>query len=308
MHPTLFELFGVQASSFYVLIITAGLFATAVASLTAERIGERGEVMPYAVFIAVIAGLFGARLLHVVAEGDFWTYVHLCTDPSQVDVHLSEGACRATANGVWDAAKNVCHPRDRDCLEWLAIWDSGKAYYGGVIGAIIGVYFFLRREGFPIGKGADIAAIVAPLAQGVGRLGCLLAGCCFGATCPLPWGVSFPPGSPASSSQIAAHAIAPGSWSIPVHPTQLYEAVAGLAISAFVLLWVHPRKRYDGQVSAATLALYAIARFLIEFVRDDVRGSALGLSTSQLIGIVALLGAGLIHWRAIRERDSRRSD
>ena len=84
-----------------------------------------------------------------------------------------------------------------------------------------------------------------------------------------------------------------------MHPTQIYESAASLAIAAFCLLWVHGRKRYDGQVFAAFLALYAIARFLLEFLRRDDRGGLLGLSTSQLIG-VALLGAGGRHPRGAR--------
>jgi phosphatidylglycerol:prolipoprotein diacylglycerol transferase len=90
-------------------------------------------------------------------------------------------------------------------------------------------------------------------------------------------------------------------WSLPVHPTQVYESAASLAISAVCLLWVHPRKRYDGQVFASFLVLYAAARFAIEFLRRDARGGLLGLSTSQLLGI-ALVGAALaIHvWRGRR--------
>jgi phosphatidylglycerol:prolipoprotein diacylglycerol transferase len=58
---------------------------------------------------------------------------------------------------------------------------------------------------------------------------------------------------------------------------------------------VHPRKRYDGQVFAAFLALYAVARFVLEFLRRDDRGGLAGLSTSQLVGIGLLLAAGAIH-------------
>jgi phosphatidylglycerol:prolipoprotein diacylglycerol transferase len=84
-------------------------------------------------------------------------------------------------------------------------------------------------------------------------------------------------------------------WSEPVHPTQVYESAASLAIAAFCLFWVLPRKRYDGQVFAASLALYAVARFLVEILRRDARGGGFGLSTSQLIGIGLLVTAALIH-------------
>jgi phosphatidylglycerol:prolipoprotein diacylglycerol transferase len=91
-------------------------------------------------------------------------------------------------------------------------------------------------------------------------------------------------------------------WSLPVHPTQVYESAASLAIAAVCMVVVLPRKRYDGQVFASFLVLYAAARFAIEFLRRDARGGLLGLSTSQLLGI-ALVGAGLaIH--VVRGRPS----
>jgi phosphatidylglycerol:prolipoprotein diacylglycerol transferase len=92
-------------------------------------------------------------------------------------------------------------------------------------------------------------------------------------------------------------------WSHPVHPTQIYESAASLAIAAVCLLVVQPRKRYDGQVFGAFLALYAVARFLLEILRRDDRGGVLGLSTSQLIGLALVAAAVAIHrFRAPRMR------
>jgi phosphatidylglycerol:prolipoprotein diacylglycerol transferase len=68
-------------------------------------------------------------------------------------------------------------------------------------------------------------------------------------------------------------------------------------------VWIHPRKKYDGQVFAAFLALYAIARFLLEYLRRDDRGGLLGLSTSQLLGLAMLAAAAVIHF----VRGSRRA-
>src|SRR6185369_1303809 len=85
-----------------------------------------------------------------------------------------------------------------------------------------------------------------------------------------------------------------------VHPTQIYESVVSLAIAAFCLLFVHGRKRYDGQVFATFLGLYAIGRFVLEYLRADDRGGLLGLSTSQLIG-VAMMGLAIaIHVKRSR--------
>jgi phosphatidylglycerol:prolipoprotein diacylglycerol transferase len=136
-------------------------------------------------------------------------------------------------------------------------------------------------------------------------MGCLLAGCCFGATTRLPWGLSFPPRSPASEEQVKDHLLSSvRMWSLPVHPTQIYESAASLGIAAFCLFWLLPRKRYDGQIFAVSLGLYAVARFLIEILRRDARGGLVGLSTSQLIGLGLLLAAALIHRLRSRRIDS----
>jgi phosphatidylglycerol:prolipoprotein diacylglycerol transferase len=89
-------------------------------------------------------------------------------------------------------------------------------------------------------------------------------------------------------------------WSIPVHPTQIYESAACLGIAFVCALVVWPRRRYDGQVFAWFLGLYAVVRFAIEYLRRDDRGGVLGLSTSQLIGVGLLVGAFAVH--AMRRR------
>lgn len=83
-------------------------------------------------------------------------------------------------------------------------------------------------------------------------------------------------------------------WSSP-RTTEIHESAFSLAIAAFCLFYVLPRKRYDGQVFVAFMVLYPVARFLVEILRRDARGGALGLSTSQLIGLGLLAAAALIH-------------
>jgi phosphatidylglycerol:prolipoprotein diacylglycerol transferase len=86
---------------------------------------------------------------------------------------------------------------------------------------------------------------------------------------------------------------------LPVHPTQLYEAVGCLVIAFFLTLHAQPRKRFEGQVMLWFLGLYAALRFGLEYLRDDDRGGVLGLSTSQWIGLIAIaIVAGL--WARLR--------
>lgn len=297
MRPELFALFGVGFPAYFTLLTTGFLLATAMAALWARRIGENADAMVDLGIAMLIAGVVGARLLHVVADGYFWDYVHLCIDPSKVDWPFQKAECISAARGgVWDAARGVCHPATTDCFAWAKFWAGGLTYYGGLIGASAAAWFLLKRDRFPFWKAADMAGFAVPLGLGFGRMGCLLAGCCYGIRTDAPWGLSFPPRSPASEGQFKAHVLdSYASWSHPVHPTQIYESAVSLGIAAFCLFYVHPRKRYDGQVFAAFLLLYAVARFIIEFWRDDDRGGMLHLSTSQLLGIVLALAAVAVH-------------
>jgi phosphatidylglycerol:prolipoprotein diacylglycerol transferase len=141
-----------------------------------------------------------------------------------------------------------------------------------------------------------MAGFAVPLGLAFGRMGCLLAGCCFGSETTLPWGLTFPPGSAASESEWKAHTLA--SMNLPshsLHPTQVYESAACLVIAALCLFVVHPRKRYDGQVFLVFVAAYAAARFVIEYFRADDRGGLFGVSTSQWIGVVLIAGALFAH-------------
>jgi phosphatidylglycerol:prolipoprotein diacylglycerol transferase len=299
VHPDLFRLFGVAFPSYFVLLLSGFLFATAAGALWARRIGESADVIVDLGLAMLLAGVAGARVLHVIADGYFWDYVHLCTDPARVDWPLDKNECVSPAyGGVWDSVKLVCHPQTRDCFAWAKFWTGGLAYYGGLLGASGVAWALLRRDRFPFWKAADMAGFAVPLGLAFGRLGCLMAGCCFGATCDLPWAISFPWRSAASEAEFKSHLLSSARmWSLPVHPTQIYESAASLGIAAICLMWLHPRKRYDGQVFAAFLVLYAVARFLLEFLRRDDRGAILGLSTSQALGVPLVVAAALIHLR-----------
>ncbi len=320
MQGRLFSLLETPFPSYFVLLLTGFVFATAMGALWARRIGHDPDVIVDLGLAMLLAGVAGARILHVLVDGYFWDYVHLCTDPSLVEWKISRAECLRTtdpswfgslvgetgaARGAWDAASGVCRPVASDCLAWARFWSGGLTYYGGFLGASGAAWFLLRTDRFPFWKGADMAGLVVPVGLGFGRMGCTLAGCCFGKPWESSFALSFPPFSPASEAQFrdgllsGAHA-----ESLSVHPTQLYESGAAFGIAAFLLLFLHGRKRYDGQVFLAFVGLYAAARFVIEFFRADDRGGALGLSTSQLIGVGLVIGAWVVH-RKLRERAER---
>lgn len=173
---------------------------------------------------------------------------------------------------------------------------SGGVFYGGLIGAVIAGFFLMRRWKLPWWKTADACAPGIALGNFFGRQGCFSAGCCWGKPTTLPWGVQFTD---------AGHDVTGVPTGVHLHPTQLYESFAMLIVF-FFLLWLHKKKKFSGQVILAYAVIYATVRFLIEFVRDDPRGDVFGLttltglSTSQLIGLVAGVAALItliVRWR-----------
>jgi phosphatidylglycerol:prolipoprotein diacylglycerol transferase len=172
----------------------------------------------------------------------------------------------------------------------LDLFRSAGVYYGGFVVALIVSVLLMRRWKLPWRKTADAFAPGVALGHTIGRLGCFSAGCCWGKPTTSWIGVHF--------TQKAAELTG-----VPIDqalvPTQLIEAAANLFIFAG-LIWLRRRRSFDGQIICAYLVLYAVARFTIEFWRDDPRGEVFGMSTSQFISILMfILGVGLAiyHWR-----------
>lgn len=313
MQGRLFTLLDTAFPSYFVLLVTGFVFATAIGALWARRIGHDPDVIVDLGLAMLLAGVAGSRLLHVIADGYFWDYVHLCTDPSLVEWRISRAECLAEyepgfmgsllgetsgARGRWDAAASVCRPLQADCWAWARFWAGGLTYYGGFLGAGLAAWFLLRADRFPFWKAADMAGMVVPLGLGFGRLGCVLAGCCFGQPWQSSLALVFPAGGAASEAQHRAGLLESAYLpSLPVHPTQLYESAGSFALAALLMLWLHGRKRYDGQIFITFVGAYAALRFVIEMVRADDRGGLLGLSTSQLIGAALAVGALWVHRR-----------
>jgi phosphatidylglycerol:prolipoprotein diacylglycerol transferase len=301
MHPSLGELWGHSIPAYFSFVVLGFAVATWLAARWATRSGLDKEVLIDLGLFSLITGILGGRLMHVVADGYFMDYVNLCIDHAAVDWRITPAMC-AHYEGVWDAAKNVCHPAEADCFQWAKFWSGGLTYYGGLLSASIFGILFLRRERFPVLKACDAAGMVLPVGLFLGRLGCFLGGCCFGTQTDSWLAVRFPPGSSASESQWREGLLrTPELQSLAVHPTQLYEAFGCLALAALLMFGLHPRKRFDGEVFLGFVAGYAVLRFALEMLRADDRGGWLGLSTSQLIGLAALAVCA-VTWRYLRAR------
>ncbi|HJL16751.1 MAG TPA: prolipoprotein diacylglyceryl transferase [Sandaracinaceae bacterium LLY-WYZ-13_1] len=306
MIPRFGEIFGEPIPAYFAMLMTGFLVAVGVGVVWARRSELDHDVIIDLGLVSLIAGVAGARILHVFVDGYFWDYVHLCTDPAQVSWQIPRAQC-ASLEGIWDAQAGVCHPAEGDCFAWAKFWQGGLVWYGGLLGAGAYGIYFLHKERFPVLKGIDMAGMVLPLGVFFGRLGCWFGGCCFGVHSDHWSAVRFPAWSPASESQFRAGLLDhPGVESLPVLPTQLYEAAGCLAITAFLMFVLHPRKRFDGQVFVVSMALYAILRFFLEFLRADDRGGVLGVSTSQWIGLGMVVGMGVL-WRVFAQRAKARA-
>jgi phosphatidylglycerol:prolipoprotein diacylglycerol transferase len=189
---------------------------------------------------------------------------------------------------------------------FLVVWEGGLVFYGGFIGAIVVAVLYMRAAGMPFLAHADTMIPQVALGHFLGRLGCFAAGCCWGHVMetPHPWGASFPPESLAfqtfSQQSDAARYLTPDRLhTLPLHPTQLYEAFGELGLFLVLVFLVRPRKQFHGQVLAAWLVAYSFLRATIELFRGDFdRGFVSwlpGVNSAQLTSL-AILAAGVLVW------------
>jgi phosphatidylglycerol:prolipoprotein diacylglycerol transferase len=173
----------------------------------------------------------------------------------------------------------------------LTAFGSGLTWYGGLIGGALGAILVARMRGIPLALFCDIAAPILPLGYAIGRMGCFLNGDDYGRVSEVPWAMAFPRGTPETP---------PG---VRVHPTQLYEVVAGIGM--FLLLSrLKDRIPRPGALFGLYLLLAGLERFLVEFVRTNEPG-LLGLTTAQWISVGLMLLGVILYMRPAREREAR---
>ena len=240
MHPILFEAGGLTIYSYGVLLAAAYLLGLQFALMRARSRGLHSQrVMDLGIWI-IISALVGAKLLLLIVDFDQFT----------------------------------SNPRDL-----LSLARSGGVFYGGLIAAVVVALVYLRRYQMPLWTTTDVFAPGIALGHVVGRLGCLLAGCCFGKPTSLPWGITF--NDPAALANVGT------PLGVPLHPTQLYEAGAEALILGFLLLFERRGRPFPGRTFWSYLLLYGVSRFIVEFYRGDSRGMVFDtLSTSQFVSIL----------------------
>jgi len=240
MHPVLFDFHGLTIYSYGVLLAASYLLGLQFALIRARRRGLDGQrVMDLGIWI-IVSALVGAKLLLFVVDFKQFT----------------------------------SNPR-----ELLGLARSGGVFYGGLIAAVTVALIYLRRHRLPLWTTTDVFAPGIALGHVIGRMGCLLAGCCFGKPTSVPWAITFT--DPAAAANVGT------PLGVPLHPTQLYEAGAELLILGFLLLWERRGRGFPGRTFWSYMLLYGVSRFIIEFYRGDSRGMVLNaLSTSQFVSVI----------------------
>ncbi len=234
-----------------------------------------------------------------------------------VDAARREGYARSRALSVLMAAYasglvGACAvPFGQAVIAWLEggrlAAPTGFAAYGGLtFGALGGLLWIRRDKREPRIDAWRFLDVVSPsLALGIffARIGCFLAGCDYGTPTRSVFGATFPPMSHAFRDHVARGFIdANAASSLPVHPTELYEAAAGLALFFAVRAMRSPRR---GARFVTLVVGYGLARSMIELVRGDAsRGHLFAFSTAQVFAIVTSAVTLACFARAERTRNT----
>lgn len=225
MYPILFSLGPIRLYSYGLLVAMGVLLAILLLRINARGTSVHPDTVVDLAVVTVISGFAMARVFYVI---QFWDYFR------------------------------------SSLLEIFKVWEGGIILYGGLIGGILGFSFFIWARQLPFMAMLDLFVPGTALAQGFGRVGCFMNGCCFGKASQVPWAVSFP------------------FLSDPVHPTQLYESLFCFLLAVFLLL-LWNRRLQTGTVAASYFTLYPLGRFTIEFFRGDNQTVLFNFTLNQWI-------------------------
>ena len=237
MHPYT-HIFGLELPTYGLLIGLGTLLCFLMLEFTPKHRYVTSDDAFSCALCCAVCGLLGAKLLYIIVE-----YKALFADPI--------GFLKSVITG-------------------------GFVFYGGLIGGIGGALLFLKRHKIPFSSMADVLLPPFALVHAFGRIGCHMAGCCYGMELDTPISIVFPSG---------VGSFAPTG--VPLIPTQMMEAIF-LFCLCFYLYRTLVKDNRSGIIMGKYTLYYAIWRFLIEFLRNDERGAVLFLSTSQAISILLI--------------------
>jgi phosphatidylglycerol:prolipoprotein diacylglycerol transferase len=261
MHPVLVKIGWLSIYSFGFMLALSFLAGIYLSSVRAKRLGVDPQLVLDLSVYVIVAGVVGSRLLYVA-------------------FHLDEY---------------------RNLADVFALWQGGATLYGGLALAIVVGYAFCKKRNAGFLLMGDIMSPALALGIGLTRIGCFLSGCCYGRETALPWGVSFPPDSPAGAfaRELAARQ---GTGSVRLHPSQLYDSALALLTFALLLL-LEGRLAKRGATFGVMLLAYGVSRFIVDFFRFYETNMRLadGFNLNQVVSAVLVIaGAYLVLRRSGR--------
>jgi phosphatidylglycerol:prolipoprotein diacylglycerol transferase len=225
MHPILFSIGPLVVYSYGFMLAAAFLVTSSLAGKRAHIFAMSKEYVYNQAFIIIVSGIIGARLFYILLNIDYF----------------------------------IANP-----LESFMVNRGGLIFYGGLFTALIAGVIFAKVSKVSVLDTADLFAPFVTLGHSIGRIGCLLNGCCYGKRVSPFLESIFP-------------------WK--AYPTQLFCSV-GLFLVFLMLFYLQPKRRFRGQVFFVYLITYGLFRFLIEFLRGDLSPVFYGLTITQVISIV----------------------
>lgn len=261
MHPDLFSIGFLHVKTYGCCMALGFFVAWQVLVYLCKRVGRPFESIGNLLIALMVSGVLGSRIAYVI---EHW-HAEFASRPMDV-IRVDQG---------------------------------GLMFYGGLILAtvVFACWCMFKREN-PLAVG-DLLCVAIPVGHAFGRIGCFFYGCCYGKQSTSALAVSFPRGSPAWYEQLNLGQISSmAKESLPVLPTQLFEAAANALLFAVLFAFY---RRFRGGTTALYLIGYAVIRFLMEYVRGDPRAAVGPFSISQTISI-ALLVAGVVLAVCTRKR------
>lgn len=257
MHPVLFKIGSFEMAS-YGLMTALGYAAAAwylVRKLKEIQLDK--DTFWNLIFIAFVGALAGSKLLYIIVS---WPL-------------LGDTLAQKLTNIVQN-------------------FRYGFVFFGGMIASVGALVWYIRKKKLPLLSTADFLIVGLPLGHALGRIGCFLAGCCYGRPTSSPLGVVFT--NPDTL-------VPPELRGIPLHPTQLYESAGNILL----FIWLHyayKKKHKPSSILLQYVTGYAAMRFIIEFFRGDYRGAyILGMSPSQALAVCTVCAAAAVYWFFMKE-------
>lgn len=244
MFPELFKIGGITIYSYGLMIALGIVCALCLALYRGKKKGFNAEVVTDLSFYAMIGGIIGAKVLYFITEAP-----SIINKPSVI----------------------------------FSMLTSGFVVYGAILGGVLGAYLYCRHRKLEFLKYFDLLVPSLALAQGIGRIGCLLAGCCYGKETNSVLGIVF------KHSDYAPNCV-------KIYPTQIFSSAGDFLIAAILIIYARKDRR-QGKVAGLYMILYSIGRFFVEFLRDDPRGKIGSFSTSQFICLFILVGGIILMYK-----------